>query len=658
MRRSFIRKALVIITVAPLLFVPFTPTNKFPTVEKASAQMTVSDFASANAKDRLISDIDFVDVNSMSVADIQAFIANQGSFLKDFSEGGRTAAQIIYDAAHGHGDASETANGIVVSTTTGTVSPKIILVTLQKEQSLMTKTSRDDRALGKAMGYACPDNGSSNDTNNNGCNDTYEGFTKQVESAAWQFRYNYEAAKLGADWWNTNYPGQEQYYVGMTKTFTDYNGASTVNVSNAATASLYRYTPHVYNGNYNFWKLFSGWFQYGAAFVSQSGYPMITQGEAAKFVLTLKNTGKVTWTQDIVHLGTDRSLDRVPAFIRESGAGSPNPSGWAAINRIRMNETSVAPGDNGTFTFYMQAPANMPFGTYHEYFRPVADGFGWMEDSGIYWDVRVARPAEMYQHTFVSQSSYPTLLPGEAARFELTVKNTGNWAWTPDVVKLGTDRNRDRVSKFVRESGAGSPNPSGWADIARVKMQQSYVAPGENATFVFYMQAPATMTPGTYREYFRLVADGITWMEDYGIFWDVKVNSTADAYSHSFVSGSTYPTISRGEAGKFTLTVKNTGNITWNQDTVHLGTDRSRDRVSKFIRESGAGSPAPSGWSAVNRVKMQQDSVAPGENATFVFYMQAPNDMPTGVYHEYFRLVADGIKWMEDYGIYWDVTVQ
>ena len=36
----------------------------------------------------------------------------------------------------------------------------------------------------------------------------------------------------------------------------------TVTLSNLATAALYRYTPHVYNGNYNFWNFFSAWFKY------------------------------------------------------------------------------------------------------------------------------------------------------------------------------------------------------------------------------------------------------------------------------------------------------------------------------------------------------------------------------------------------------------
>jgi hypothetical protein len=32
--------------------------------------------------------------------------------------------------------------------------------------------------------------------------------------------------------------------------------------------------------------------------------------------------------------------------------------------------------------------------------------------------------------------------------------------------------------------------------------------------------------------------------------------------------------------------------------------------------------------------------------------------LPAGTYNEYFQLVADRIGWMEDYGIYWGVTVR
>jgi hypothetical protein len=179
----------------------------------------------------------------MSEGDIQNFLQDKGSYLKDFEEGGRRASRIIYDAAHGYNEATGTLNGIAVNTSTGTISPKAILVTLQKEQSLITITDRNDGRLQRAMGYACPDGNSGNPN--------YSGFTKQVENGAWQLRYNYERAQ--------GY-GYSDYQVNETRSYSDPSGSYSVTHNNRATASLYRYTPHVFNGNYNFWKLMIEYF--------------------------------------------------------------------------------------------------------------------------------------------------------------------------------------------------------------------------------------------------------------------------------------------------------------------------------------------------------------------------------------------------------------
>lgn len=198
----------------------------------------------------LISDNDFIDIDCLSVVDIQDFLTQEGSFLKDYSEGGRSAAQIIWDAAHAitpdSSDPSGT-NGIVVDQSTGTVSPWVILCTLQKEQALITRTTYSQFALDRAMGYGIIDSG--------GGNPAYYGFANQVDWAAWQLRYNFHRAEPERTW-ATNYK------VGQTMTFSNTNYPNMdVSFENRATASLYRYTPHVFNGNYNFWKLYNEYSQ-------------------------------------------------------------------------------------------------------------------------------------------------------------------------------------------------------------------------------------------------------------------------------------------------------------------------------------------------------------------------------------------------------------
>jgi hypothetical protein len=61
-------------------------------------------------------------------------------------------------------------------------------------------------------------------------------------------------------------------YAGISQT-------QSVTLGNLATAALYRYTPHVFNGNYNFWKFYSLWFKYPNGTIIQR------VGDTAQYVI-------------------------------------------------------------------------------------------------------------------------------------------------------------------------------------------------------------------------------------------------------------------------------------------------------------------------------------------------------------------------------------
>jgi uncharacterized protein YaiE (UPF0345 family) len=212
----------------------------------------------------LIEDSVFQRTNSMTVNDIQLFLESRGSFLATVNpaylgEGnnGRTAAQIIYDAARGTTSSGNGPAGYVYSN----INPQVILTTLQKEQSLVGLSSYDaasdpEGRLRKAMGYGCPDSG--------GCDPAYAGFTQQIQNGTWQLQWNFNRSTLG----------YSDYQAGQTMTFTNTDpgrvkpddssatipASQNVHLDNSATASLYRYTPHVYNGAYSFVSIFSSYF--------------------------------------------------------------------------------------------------------------------------------------------------------------------------------------------------------------------------------------------------------------------------------------------------------------------------------------------------------------------------------------------------------------
>ena len=68
------------------------------------------------------------------------------------------------------------------------------------------------------------------------------------------------------------------------------------------------------------------------------------------------------------------------------------------------------------------------------------------------------------------------------------------------------------------------------------------------------------------------------------------------------------------------------------------------------------GSPA-TGWPRYNRIAVQpSEYVGPDQVSWFQFTIQAPST--PGTYRLYLRPLIEGAQWMEDYGVFWVVTVK
>jgi len=207
---------------------------------------------------RILEDNDILNYSAMSLPDIQTFLRNKGSYLANYTTLNthgdlKTAAEIIYDATNNNYDCE----GVTLSDTPTeaekklkcrqikTINPKFLLVLLQKEASLIENANPTNSRLDWATGYGCPDSWV--------CNPYYKGFGKQVNSAALQF-----LAYM-------NEPEHYTYKAGQSYAFTNPYGTISrepivVTPANKATAALYNYTPHVFNGNYNVYKLWERYF--------------------------------------------------------------------------------------------------------------------------------------------------------------------------------------------------------------------------------------------------------------------------------------------------------------------------------------------------------------------------------------------------------------
>lgn len=241
----------------------------------ASLMNSHTAMASAWSAGKIIDDIVFTNSNSMSAANIQNFLNSkvpacdtqgtqpsehgggtraqwaqarygQSTFtcIKDYVEGGKSAAQIIYDKSRQY-----------------SINPQVLIVLLQKEQGLITDTWPLNIQYRTATGYGCPDTAP--------CDTQYFGLTNQLDWAAKMFRSIMNASPS----WYTPYI--------LGNNFIRYSpiascGGSNVNIENRSTQALYNYTPYQPNqgalnagwgtapcgayGNRNFWLYFNDWF--------------------------------------------------------------------------------------------------------------------------------------------------------------------------------------------------------------------------------------------------------------------------------------------------------------------------------------------------------------------------------------------------------------
>lgn len=236
-----------------------------PVVAPASA-LSSSEFN----PEMIISDELFYDGNAMTASQIQTFLDGKiGTCLSD-----RCLNVAVLPVASRAASYSADTGGLVCSAISGGsmrvseliyrvqvacgISAKVILVTLQKEQGLVTSRAPSDWALRAAMGMGCPDTAP--------CSDAFAGLANQIISGTRQLNV-YKVGRFGRQ------PGVQ---------YIQYNPdpgclGTTINVRNYATAALYNYTPYQPNaaalanlagvgdscssyGNRNFWRFYRDWF--------------------------------------------------------------------------------------------------------------------------------------------------------------------------------------------------------------------------------------------------------------------------------------------------------------------------------------------------------------------------------------------------------------
>lgn len=329
----------------------------------ALSTQTVS--AATFNRSNVIDNAVFDNYNSMTAAQINNFLNNFPNSCISPNSGFRAIDPIGYSPSGGYIYGGFTSAGQVIYDAAQAyhINPQVLLVTLQKEQSLVAGGSGicndpSQHPYAAAVGYGCPDSGTRYSYSNVNLYDrngvmvtnvgptcvnsaSKAGFTQQVIRAAWLLKFGEQRSQGNINWaeihgsWNNSDDPQTCYGGPMTQgTFkicpggssTYYSGNYTIDgtsiyLQNGATASLYWYTPH-FNGNQNFFNLFTNWF-------GSTQYPQ----PLGSLLAVSNQTGQIYF----ISL-TNNTRYAIPS--------------WSTLEAYNINGYPIIPMDEGAITGY------------------------------------------------------------------------------------------------------------------------------------------------------------------------------------------------------------------------------------------------------------------------------------------------------------------
>ena len=222
----------------------------------------------------LVSDANFYDATAMTAAQVQSLLDTKGKScqratgdgyapcLKDYTETTPTIAADAYCANYA-GQKDQTVAQMVTELAKNCgISPRTLLVTMQKESGLITAPAPKTSTYDSAMGFSSCPNGV------NVCASSASKFFKRLYQAARLFKIYRATASTRAFKVGSNTIAYHPK---------DSCGTAKVTIKNQATAGLYNYTPYTPNaaalasakatgddcstyGNRNFWVIWSDWF--------------------------------------------------------------------------------------------------------------------------------------------------------------------------------------------------------------------------------------------------------------------------------------------------------------------------------------------------------------------------------------------------------------
>ncbi|OGY51655.1 MAG: hypothetical protein A3J65_02350 [Candidatus Buchananbacteria bacterium RIFCSPHIGHO2_02_FULL_45_11b] len=550
----------------------------------------------------IITDEELLAKDSLSQAAIQAFLTRENSVLAAYSqtvEGkAMTAAEMIWQVSQKHG-----------------VNPKFLLTTLEKEQSLIHKSTATAKALDWATGYGCY---------GGGCKEKYQGFYNQIEAAVETQQIYWEKA------------GQLNFKVGQT---TDSFDNFPVTPANRATANLYIYTPYVgyspelgvlapYGGNRLFWQIWHRYFSHqkfldGQVITDGANYWLIQNNQKRKFASRELFLADYAQADAIFASAADlaafpdgigvyfknNSLVRSSAsgqiFLLEDAKKRPlvEDSALALLSDFRL---AVAAGEISSVSENQLSPYSLGSNISNASVYP--QGKLLKDETGKIWQVKDNLKREVDPAIWQNRFNNKIAAPVSAADLEKyptgspVLLKDGVFAAVNDKYYVISNGERVRIEDlgiFDRLFGADKK-------INALKITAALLEahpPGNNIDYAD-----------------NTIKDAMV---------NTPAAEPATNYGASFNSLSPEGVMMTGETKELTVKFKNTGTISWPAGDIWLKiTDK--DKIT-------------SSFAAAEKINFTESNVASGELATFVFKLTAPTNQ-TGLLSQEFTLYRNNEK--------------
>jgi hypothetical protein len=146
-----------------------------------------------------------------------------------------------------------------------------------------------------------------------------------------------------------------------------------------------------------------------------------------------------------------------------------------------------------------------------------------------------------------------------------------------------------------------------------------------------------------------------------GIPPPASVPSGIPGFHAAWYGQSGYPTLCPGQTARAVVAYYNSGSLGWRLapfEVARLGTSGpspGHDQPSVLGGDGTRGTPNTR-FAGHNRpAGMPAEYIGPGQVAWFQFTVKAPST--PGTYRFYLRPLIEDLQWMEDYGVFWQVTV-